>query len=460
MGRDPLPRLRAANPLPDLPAPGSPERVHRLIEDGHEPLATPSRVPARNVGLLISLTAITLLALVTIALAATGVILTGAPVRPEEVLNPGVGVGVPAPGVSRLLPIRVADPAGGPPWGMRIVSTTRGEECVQIGRVQNGQLGELGIDGAFHDDGRFHPIPTDALPRDEFHHRVFDSLLGTATTSCHLDGQALAGEHIGVSPSAAAETHGSNGAIDGLRDLLYGVLGSQAVSVSYRHGTTERTAKVLASIGAYLIVTPTAAHQQVGYGGESLGTYGDLAPSPPLTSITYSIKGKLCERGLTEPPWVHRHPTNTCPWPHFRKSPAPLRDLHEPPHVRLLIARHLITGAEVSFTAPFAVRSAREHYVISIPSVPCRVQPGVFSGGLEATAQNIPRGALIALKIPDPFAKVCAGHPATIEVQYAPFPGGQVRIGTATIKLPAGTRPQPPPVRASRHRTHRQINAK
>src|SRR6202034_3761303 len=45
-----------------------------------------------------------LLAATTIALAASGVILTGAPVRPEEVLNPNVGEGVPAPGASQLLP--------------------------------------------------------------------------------------------------------------------------------------------------------------------------------------------------------------------------------------------------------------------------------------------------------------------------------------------------------------------
>src|ERR1700689_4631490 len=73
-----------------------------------------------------------LLAATTIALAASGVILTGAPVRPEEVLNPNVGEGVPAPGASQLLPLRVPDPEGGLPWGMRIVHTTRGEICIQI----------------------------------------------------------------------------------------------------------------------------------------------------------------------------------------------------------------------------------------------------------------------------------------------------------------------------------------
>jgi hypothetical protein len=43
--------------------------------------------------------------------------------------------------------------------------TTRGEICVQIGRLDDGQLGQLGIDGAFHDDGRFHPLAPDILPQ-------------------------------------------------------------------------------------------------------------------------------------------------------------------------------------------------------------------------------------------------------------------------------------------------------
>jgi hypothetical protein len=70
--------------------------------------------------------------------------------------------GVVRPGDSRLLPIRVADPQGGPPWGLRLVRTTRGDTCVQLGRVQDGQLGSLGIADAWDNDHRFHPIPPSA----------------------------------------------------------------------------------------------------------------------------------------------------------------------------------------------------------------------------------------------------------------------------------------------------------
>ncbi len=94
-----------------------------------------------------------------------------------------VGVGTPAPAEypdfggrilpsgTRLLSLREPDPAGGPPWGMRLIFTTEdghgstaaGRDahwgCVQIGRIVDGELGVLGEDGAFHDDGLFHELP-------------------------------------------------------------------------------------------------------------------------------------------------------------------------------------------------------------------------------------------------------------------------------------------------------------
>ena len=74
--------------------------------------------------------------------------------------------------------------------------------------------------------------------------------------------------------------------------------------------------------------------------------------------------------------------------------------------MHLLISHHLITAAQLSFTAPFAVTSARQHYVISVPTVPCTAQPGIFSASQETTARNIQRGAVISSRVPDPFADV------------------------------------------------------
>ena len=96
------------------------------------------------------------------ALAATGVlqIPTGEPVEPHRVeRDAGHGVGVPVGATAQLLPLRVADPAGGPPWGLRMVTTSRGLACLQLGRVVGDELGVLGQDGIEKDDGRFHPLP-------------------------------------------------------------------------------------------------------------------------------------------------------------------------------------------------------------------------------------------------------------------------------------------------------------
>ena len=74
------------------------------------------------------------------------------------------GLGKVLPKDGRLLAIRVADPNGGPPWGIRMVKTTRGETCIQVGRVVDGQIGALGIDGAWNNDHKFHEIkPNDQM---------------------------------------------------------------------------------------------------------------------------------------------------------------------------------------------------------------------------------------------------------------------------------------------------------
>ena len=81
--------------------------------------------------------------------------------------NPETGLGRPEAASLTPLPMRVADPEGGPPWAMRVIHTTRGLVCLQGGRLVNGQLGGLGSGYAFHADGRFHPfLAEDAIGSD------------------------------------------------------------------------------------------------------------------------------------------------------------------------------------------------------------------------------------------------------------------------------------------------------
>jgi hypothetical protein len=421
----------------------------RLAAGAHGAAAEPSRVRVGLRGLarrlrMPAIALVCLLGAATITLAASGVILTGTPVRPEEALNPDVGEGVPAPGASKLLPLRIPDPEGGLPWGMRIVRTTRGDICMQIGRVQDGQLGELGIDGAFHDDGRFHPMPANALPADEFHGHFFSQWLANATTSCGLTGEASVENHVGVERSAAANADAAKRPLRDLRDIYSGILGPKAVRVSYRAGKRILSAAVVPRIGAYLIVRRAAAGQQLGSGGASIGTEGNLAPSPPLTTITYRLEGRLCERGPSLAPWQTSDLAHPCPWPRYPHKLVPERDLHQAPHVHLQIAGNAIVAAEVHFRAPFAVTSAHQEYTVAIPSTTCQAT-GIRGYGmaLESFAQDVQRGAPLTARLSYPFTSSCGRRAVTIEVLYQRAGEPRVLVGSAVVHAPPGLRLAP-----------------
>jgi hypothetical protein len=68
------------------------------------------------------------------ALAASGVFQTGSPVEPVSPFVPDAGRGVAIAGSVRLLALRVSDPDGGPPWGLRVLKTTRlpRRRCLQL----------------------------------------------------------------------------------------------------------------------------------------------------------------------------------------------------------------------------------------------------------------------------------------------------------------------------------------
>jgi hypothetical protein len=62
--------------------------------------------------------------------------------------NPRAGLGKATAGTVHLLPTSTPDPRGGLPWGMRVLSTTRGAGCIQVGRLLDGELVAIGQDGA------------------------------------------------------------------------------------------------------------------------------------------------------------------------------------------------------------------------------------------------------------------------------------------------------------------------
>jgi hypothetical protein len=248
-----------------------------------------------------------------------GVIRLGSPAKlPFSVLSgPGEGYGALVPGTVRLLPIAAPDPAGGPDWGMRELSTTRGEGCLQFGRVVDGKLGALGEDYAFHDDGRFHELPVSG---DENGCVALDAK-GRLFTNVTADdrpasawigtGQALGGC---VPPTAGPYEKGLRLTArerklglrpvpicrqSDLRNIYYGLLGPRAQSVTYVLGGQRHTLNTVGNQGAYLFVTRASAHQLLNFA--NAGTADVVPVDGPIKEIHYR-NGSTCH--LTSKSWI------------------------------------------------------------------------------------------------------------------------------------------------------------
>ncbi|MGA9876881.1 MAG: hypothetical protein WBQ21_13855 [Solirubrobacteraceae bacterium] len=380
------------------------------------------------------------LATAAITLAATGVILTGSPVRTAVAPIATAGEGVPVVGGVRLLPLRTADPAGGLPWGMRIIHTTRGLICVQIGRVHDGQLGQLGVDGAFHDDGRFHALPADALPDD------LRNGEGWMAGNCASPGDTYAGDSVGLALSAASSLGQSSRVPADRREVSFGLLGVHAVSITYREGSKVRTEPVLPGLGAYLIVQRYTSGRPLGSvsetdGRDEPGNYsGPAGPNGALTAITYNYAGRTCvDRGNLR---MASCGLSEVPPP----SPAPLPVVHEPLHVHLDIDNHVITSAQISFHAPYPATDADENYSVSAPI--CRHR---LSG--SGSDSDVERGSLVTIPVGFILSQACS-RSVTFTVEYARFAGGlpqPTRIGIITIHEPPGTHAPPLPKQVREH---------
>ena len=161
---------------------------------------------------------------------AGGILLTGAPAGPKVPPIPTVGNGAATAATAKLLPLRVADPAGGLRWGLRSVRTTRGDVCLQVGRLADGTIGAMGEDGAFGNDHRFHPFsdnyqdPLSCVPLDARGHGFTTVVISGLPTSAMDGGGCLAdfSRHDRI-PCRVQDT----------RDVYFGLLGPEAASITY-----------------------------------------------------------------------------------------------------------------------------------------------------------------------------------------------------------------------------------
>jgi hypothetical protein len=339
----------------------------------------------RRVPLLASLA--TMLLGTAVALAATGVIRFGAPesvpgtprIRPA---SPTSGLGIVRAGGSRLLALRAADPAGGLPWGMRVAQTTRGLGCVTVGRVLDGKLGALGIDGAFANDGRFHPLPVgltsgpeSCAPLDasgELFIAVSESDVptsGSVFRRCYPPGMV-----VGARPSElCAESEE--------RNLYYGLLGPQATSISYRYRGAMYTIAPEGPQGAYLIVMPTTGRDDFN------GATSALMPTnSPISRIAYR-GGLVCRFSSAEGP----APAGNCRTPAgYEPAPTPhptSAELRTPIDATATASRTAAWSITVTFRARVAIENALDQYTVELHS------PGTPRAlGFGATASNLRTG--------------------------------------------------------------------
>ncbi len=236
--------------------------------------------------------ALAALALAAPALAAITLLRSGSAVGPTVPVAPHQWNGVAIPATARLLALRAPDPAGGPAWGMRLVRTTRGVLCAQVGRSAFGAVGVLGRDGAFRDDGRFHPFSLDYETEAACVQPDARGLGFLSVAEYGVPASALSSPGGGCDPRNAGPRMPRCPASD-LRDVVYGLLGPDAAAITYT-APSGRTVTVptRGPDGAYLVVLR-------GRRGDPRNgsTWHDVSVLPGVLTAVHYRGGATCEVG-------------------------------------------------------------------------------------------------------------------------------------------------------------------
>jgi hypothetical protein len=407
----------------------------------------------RHVPLLAAI-ALGALLLAAAALAATQVIGFGNPVTApraggRERPSVSTGIGVPVAGAkgspvsAQPLAISVPDPGGGLRWGMRIVRTTRGLSCLQIGRLLDGRLGVIGQDGEFDDDGRFHELPATVLePGPCIAPTVWTILSDVgvpAAGALTTDPLSCRPPWLRAWPSSPKPCPAGDERLVG-----FGVLGPHAVSVSYMVDGKLRTVPTVGALGAYLIVLrvpPKLRRNAPGLGGKAglLGGFPIGAGKGAVVSrMLFRYGGRVCQTGfdreLHGPPQCTSHVTRA-----RVLVPRILRGLHAPVALK---ARRAPGGydVEVTFTAPASVTSASVAYGIEVtaPSGPACGRGGTSGQSLE---RDVARGQILHMTEFVPQPPGCHGvvHGEVVlgsETGALHLVGGDETIGRFSFTLP------------------------
>jgi hypothetical protein len=387
-----------------------------------EPAARTRRLGRRRRVPLLATIVLTALVLAAAALAATGIIGFGAPVKSAP--SPGqerpsvtAGIGVPVAGANgspasvQPLAISAPDPNGGLRWGMRIVHTTRGLLCMQIGRLLDGRLGVLGQDDVLNNDGLFHELPANVLSPA--------TCIEPGTWTIMSDiGLPAAGAIVSQTSSCVAPWEHARSSkpptcpASDERLIGFGLLGPHAVNVSYMLDGRLHTTPAAGRLGVYLIVLrvpPKLAHNAPALGGKS-GLLGGFpigaGKGEVLSRLEFRFDGHLCQTGFDRrphgPPQCRSHIVAKSVLvpriPHGLRVPVRLKTRRVPGGFDL----------QVAFAAPVAARNASVAYGVQVsrPSSPACGRGGVWGQSIE---HDVARGQYMRITEFVPQPRGCRG---------------------------------------------------
>jgi hypothetical protein len=384
-----------------------------------------------------------LLAGVGVAFAA-GAFQVGAPAKVvEEFESPSTGFGTVLASSVRVLPVTAPDPEGGPPWGLRVFDTSRGAGCVQVGRLVDGQIGALGEDGAFGNDGRLHALPvastsTLTCVALDANGQIFQNVSKSYQLANGLSGPEQAPtredprpQGICVSQLATpAERSSVEGRVCPLsqeRNLYYGLLGPQAKSITYTSEGRTVTAPVQAPDGAYLIVTGAGGEQRATAFGP--GATGVVPIDSPISQIEYA-NGSVCRlSGQNTPQGACTSPMSEPVGYAPVGTPPSAAQLASPLNVSLSPVAGGQEIAQVSFTAHAPADGMRSQYKIE-----WRQPAGAGSLAQETASQTaVGEGQQVRLQT-GPLTLGAAE--VVVSMQYATGP--ELLEGPGTIDVPVG----------------------
>jgi hypothetical protein len=367
--------------------------------------------------------------------AATALLSTGSPVpyaRGAPIA--GRAQGAPIPGTVKLLTDDVADPAGGPPWGLRYWETDRKYACVQVGRVYAGKLGQIsrgkvfhelrlgvartGLGGCFAVDGSGHAftaIHTDAQR-------------GAQPSTCPPGfeiGTQLRGPHGSVIRCTAPD-----------RTVDFGLLGPNARNFTYRSAGRDHTATPLGGVGAYLVVQkrikPVMREFGFHHRDPKLNLHGPAEPYIALTPAAQVIK-RVAYAGGTCVVRVTLYPYGACnaqagfvpiPQPHVGDVRAPIRAFAAPDG----------RGIRVRFRARQAVTDGRSGYDIEVRPLGARgfmtqtYSRNVAAGELVRTTVDLYNHRRGAYRIVVRYRTVSARPGPYASLDYPGLPVGATRV--------------------------------